>query len=60
MFSTVSHPYAVQLAALWFSFLPEFVVALLLIGAQVERLRRRIRPREIAGRPLMRIERCCS
>lgn len=47
MFSATSHPYALQVAALWFSFVPAFTVALLMIGAQFERLRRRPKPAHV-------------
>lgn len=41
MFTHHSHPYLLQVAALWFSFLPPFAVISLVVGAQLERLRRR-------------------
>ncbi len=41
MFAQHSHPYLLQVAALWFSFLPALAVMLLIAGAQLETLRRR-------------------
>lgn len=40
MFAQHSHPYLLQVAALWASFLPCFAVVGIVAGAQVERLRR--------------------
>jgi hypothetical protein len=39
MFAGTSHPYMLQVAALWISFIPAFAIVLLLAGAQFERLR---------------------
>lgn len=44
MFSTTSHPYALQLAALWLSFMPAIIVVILMVGAQLESMRRRPKP----------------
>jgi hypothetical protein len=41
MFAGVSHPYTLQVAALWISFIPAFAIVVLLAGAQLERARRR-------------------
>ncbi|HEV3153248.1 MAG TPA: hypothetical protein VGZ02_05555 [Candidatus Baltobacteraceae bacterium] len=43
MFGQTSHPYTLQLAALWCSFVPGLVLVAVTIAAQVERLRRRRR-----------------
>ena len=37
MWSGASHPYTLQLAALWISFIPAFAIVALLFGAYVER-----------------------
>lgn len=37
MFGHVEHPYVLQLAALWLSFLPGFAIAALIVAARRER-----------------------
>lgn len=40
MFAQVSHPYLLQVFALWVSFVPAAGIAVLIAGAQFERSRR--------------------
>ncbi len=40
MFEHIEHPYTLQLAALWLSFLPGIGIAGLIAGAQLERIKR--------------------
>lgn len=40
MFGHIDHPYTLQVAALWLSFLPGFAVATVIAGAQWERVKR--------------------
>ena len=37
MFAGVSHPYAVQVVALWLSFIPALAIGALIVGALFER-----------------------
>jgi hypothetical protein len=42
MFTHQSHPYLIQLAALWCSFVPAFAIVALVTAEQLENLRRRV------------------
>lgn len=60
MFATHSHPYLLQVAALWCSFMPPLAILLLIAGAQLERLRHGLRrpydrTREV--QPILRLAR---
>lgn len=50
MWSGASHPYTLQLAALWFSFVPVFAIVALLFGAYTERAGRRQKKVRVAIR----------